>query len=235
MFTGLALVALTAGTALPVVIYGDAAYPAIYDSLDGHGRDWLDYHSELADTWAPLLYANAVLALVALVLGIPRPSSLRWSSLLVALVTLAAITAASVVANAGGKIQHPEFRLTDPPKVAALYQPGLVSAYQEPLGGMCVSDRKKVLFVCVENSNRSQMAEAFARLLGGEAVEAYSAGSAPSGKVNPKAVAAMQTFGYDLASHRSTSLDDLPPVEFDAVITMGCGDSCPHVSARSPG
>jgi protein-tyrosine-phosphatase len=96
-----------------------------------------------------------------------------------------------------------------------------------------MSNRKRVLFVCVENSNRSQMAEAFARLLGGSGIEAYSAGSRPSGRVNPKAVAAMQSFGYDLATHQSKSLDDLPEVEFDAVITMGCGDACPHVPARS--
>ena len=76
------------------------------------------------------------------------------------------------------------------------------------------------------------MAEAFARLLGGNGVEAYSAGSKPSGKLNPKAVAAMQSFGYDLTNHRSKSLDELPEVEFDAVITMGCGDSCPHIPAR---
>ena len=54
---------------------------------------------------------------------------------------------------------------------------------------------KRVLFVCVENANRSQMAEAFARILGGESVEAYSAGSQPSGKVNLKAVEAMRELG----------------------------------------
>ena len=58
---------------------------------------------------------------------------------------------------------------------------------------------KKVLFVCVENSNRSQMAEAFARMLGAEKVEAYSAGSRPSGQINPKAVEAMRELGYERA------------------------------------
>lgn len=96
-----------------------------------------------------------------------------------------------------------------------------------------MSDIKRVLFVCVENANRSQMAEAFARMLGGDAVEAYSAGSRPSGKVNPKAVAALAAFGYDLTAHTSKSLEDLPPVEFDAVVTMGCGDECPFIPARS--
>lgn len=91
---------------------------------------------------------------------------------------------------------------------------------------------KRVLFVCVENSSRSQMAEAFARILGGEAVEAYSAGSRPSGVVNPKAVEAMRELGYDLAAHESKSLDDLPDVKFDFVATMGCGDACPLVRAK---
>lgn len=91
---------------------------------------------------------------------------------------------------------------------------------------------KRVLFVCVENSNRSQMAEAFARLLGGSRVEAYSAGSNPSGVINPKAIEAMREVGYDLSSHGSKSLDALPQVEFDAVVTMGCGDKCPFIQAR---
>ncbi len=90
----------------------------------------------------------------------------------------------------------------------------------------------RVLFVCVENANRSQMAQAFARLLGGAAVEAYSAGSRPSGVVNPKAIAAMAELGYDLTQHTSKSLDDLPDVEFDLVATMGCGDACPLVKAK---
>ena len=92
--------------------------------------------------------------------------------------------------------------------------------------------RKRILFVCVENSNRSQMAEAFARMHGGTAVEAYSAGSRPSGVVNPKAVAAMTEKGYDLSQHQSKSLNDLPDVEFDAAIAMGCGDACPLVAAK---
>jgi len=91
---------------------------------------------------------------------------------------------------------------------------------------------KKLLFVCVENSNRSQMAEAFARLLGGAEVEAYSAGSRPSGQVNPRAVESMAELGYDLTRHRSKSLADLPPGAWDAVVTMGCGDACPQVPAH---
>ena len=90
----------------------------------------------------------------------------------------------------------------------------------------------RLLFVCVENSNRSQMAEAFARMIGGDAVEAFSAGSRPSGRINPRAVDAMRELGYDLSAHRSKSLAELPSVEFDAVVTMGCGDACPHVPAK---
>lgn len=90
---------------------------------------------------------------------------------------------------------------------------------------------KRVLFVCVENSNRSQMAEAFARMAGGDDIEALSAGSRPSGVINPKAVCFMAELGYDLTTHCSTSLDGVVG-DFDAVITMGCGDSCPWVPAR---
>ncbi len=93
------------------------------------------------------------------------------------------------------------------------------------------ADRKRVLFVCVENANRSQMAEAFARMHGGANVEAQSAGSRPSGTINPRAVRFMAERGYDLASHASKSLDEVEG-EFDAVVTMGCGDSCPWVPAR---
>lgn len=91
---------------------------------------------------------------------------------------------------------------------------------------------KKVLFVCIHNANRSQMAEAFARLEGRGTIEAYSAGSSPSGVVNPKAVEALRELGYDLSKHRSKSLAEVPDAEFDAVVTMGCGDSCAHVRAK---
>jgi len=92
--------------------------------------------------------------------------------------------------------------------------------------------RKNVLFVCVENSNRSQMAEAFARKHGGAAVAAYSAGSRPSGRINPKALHFMAERGIDLADQHSKSLDAIAGIAFDAVITMGCGDSCPWVPAK---
>src|SRR5947208_3950169 len=95
-----------------------------------------------------------------------------------------------------------------------------------------MGNSKRVLFVCVENSNRSQMAEAFARIHGGDGVEAYSAGSRPSGKVNPKAIEAMGELGYDLARHRSKGLADLEGLEFDTAVTMGCGDQCPSLKAK---
>jgi len=95
-----------------------------------------------------------------------------------------------------------------------------------------MSEKKKVLFVCIENSNRSQMAEAYAHMLGGEQIEAYSSGSRPSGRVNPKAITAMNELGYDLTKHQSKSLDEIPNVSYDAVITMGCGDECPFIVGR---
>jgi len=91
--------------------------------------------------------------------------------------------------------------------------------------------KKSFLFVCIENSNRSQMAQAFAKIWGGEKVEAYSAGSRPSGKINPKAIVAMAELGYDLNTHESKSLDEIPAIQFDYVVTMGCGDACPWVPA----
>jgi arsenate reductase (thioredoxin) len=94
--------------------------------------------------------------------------------------------------------------------------------------------KNKVLFVCIENSNRSQMAQAFAKIHGGENIEAYSAGSNPSGKINPKAIAAMRELNYDLSSHASKSLDEVKAfAPFDAVVTMGCGDACPWMPAKT--
>ena len=77
------------------------------------------------------------------------------------------------------------------------------------------------------------MSQAFAKMLGGENVEAYSAGSKPSGIVNPKAIAAMKELGYDLSKHDSKSLKDVEEyAPFDAVVTMGCGDACPWMPAK---
>jgi protein-tyrosine-phosphatase len=89
-----------------------------------------------------------------------------------------------------------------------------------------------VLFVCVENSCRSQMAEGFARRLADDRFRVYSAGSLPSGEVDPRAVRLMAEKGVDLAEQRSTGLADLPEgVRWEYVVTMGCGDACPHLPA----
>jgi arsenate reductase (thioredoxin) len=90
---------------------------------------------------------------------------------------------------------------------------------------------KTVLFVCVENSNRSQMAEAFARMHGHGRVSAASAGSRPSGRINPKAIEAMKELGYDLTTHASKGLDEFNGRSVDVAVTMGCGDECPLVRA----
>jgi protein-tyrosine-phosphatase len=91
----------------------------------------------------------------------------------------------------------------------------------------------RVLFVCVENSNRSQIAEAFARLHGADKVAAFSAGSRPSGRVNPRAIEFMREVGYDLTTHRSKGLAELPVGRFAVVVGMGCGDeACPLIPAE---
>ena len=99
--------------------------------------------------------------------------------------------------------------------------------------------KKNILFVCIENSNRSQMAEAFAKIHGKIIVNSFSAGSRPSGKINSKAIEAMNILGYDLTTHKSKSTNELVEVEqflpagrFDYVITMGCGDECPFIPAK---
>ncbi len=92
--------------------------------------------------------------------------------------------------------------------------------------------KKRILFVCVENSNRSQMAEAFAHIHGENWVDAYSAGSKPSGRINPKAVESMKELGYDLGRQESKGLDSFNGYDFDAAVTMGCGDQCPLVLAK---
>lgn len=91
----------------------------------------------------------------------------------------------------------------------------------------------RILFVCVENSNRSQMAEAFVRIHGGNYVNAFSAGSRPRGSINETAILAMNDIGYDLTTHRSKSLEEFEGTEVDIVVTMGCGDSCPSVRAKN--
>lgn len=90
----------------------------------------------------------------------------------------------------------------------------------------------RLLFVCVENACRSQIAEGFARRYGGARVEAFSAGSKPRGQVDATAIAVMREKGIDISAHGSKGLADLPPRIWDAIVTMGCGDACPHLPAR---
>ena len=92
---------------------------------------------------------------------------------------------------------------------------------------------KKVLFVCGENACRSQIAEAFARIHGQGRIAAASAGSTPSGKVNPRAIALMGEIGFNMSGHVSKSLADLPPIYYDYVITMGCQDACPYAPVET--
>ena len=84
-----------------------------------------------------------------------------------------------------------------------------------------------VLFVCVHNAGRSQMAAGFLRDLAGDGVQVLSAGSEPADQVNPVAVEAMAEKGVDIAALRPRQLADTDVREADVVITMGCGDACP--------
>lgn len=91
----------------------------------------------------------------------------------------------------------------------------------------------RILFVCVENANRSQMAEGFARRIGEGRVEVFSAGSNPSGTVNPRAIEAMGERGIDLSDQRSKSIGEVADVEFDAVVTLANGEDLSGVRART--
>lgn len=88
--------------------------------------------------------------------------------------------------------------------------------------------KKTVAFVCVGNSCRSQMAEGFAKAYGSDLLEVYSAGTHPSGGVNPNAIEAMKEKGIDISEQYPKMLDDIPE-SIDILITMGCGVVCPFV------
>jgi len=90
----------------------------------------------------------------------------------------------------------------------------------------------KIVFVCVENARRSQMAEGFANAFGQERLEVYSAGSNPSSQIDPLVIEVMKEKGIDLSRKRPKGLDDLPPVEMDYLVTMGCEETCPGVLAK---
>ena len=90
-----------------------------------------------------------------------------------------------------------------------------------------MADKPSVLFVCVHNAGRSQMAAGWLRALGGDAVEVRSAGSLPGDRVNPAAVEAMAEVGIDIAGQQPKVLTTEAVEASDVVITMGCGDACP--------
>ena len=94
-----------------------------------------------------------------------------------------------------------------------------------------VNKKVKVAFVCVHNSCRSQMAEGWAKHLGSEVMEAYSAGTEHYPEVKPLAVAVMEEAGVDMSAHRPKLLTEIPD-EFDYLITMGCNVVCPYVPSR---
>ncbi len=95
-----------------------------------------------------------------------------------------------------------------------------------------MNERVKILFVCVQNASRSQMAQGFAEAFGKGKVEVYSAGSRPSSHINPLAIEVMREKGIDLSDRHPKGLDDLPPIEMDYLVTMGCEETCPAVPAR---
>jgi protein-tyrosine-phosphatase len=92
--------------------------------------------------------------------------------------------------------------------------------------------KSKIVFICVENARRSQMAQGFAEALGKGELEVYSAGSSPSSQIDPLVIEVMKEKGIDLGTKRPKSLDDLPKVEMDYLVTMGCEETCPAVLAK---
>jgi len=95
-----------------------------------------------------------------------------------------------------------------------------------------MTDRPSVLFVCVHNAGRSQMAAGFLTALSGGAVDVRSAGSMPGDQINPVAVEAMAEVGIDIASNQPKLLSDQAVQDSDVVITMGCGDACPFYPGK---
>ena len=90
----------------------------------------------------------------------------------------------------------------------------------------------EILFLCVHNAGRSQMAAAFARAIGGERVVVHSAGSAPGESLNPAVVAAMLEVGLDISHEAPTKLTDQMALDADVIVTMGCGDQCPYYPGK---
>jgi len=93
-------------------------------------------------------------------------------------------------------------------------------------------EETRVAFICVENARRSQMAAGFAETFGQRKLEVYSAGSRPSSAIDPLVIEVMKEKGIDLSTKRPKGLNDLPPIEMDYLITMGCEETCPAVLAK---
>ncbi|WP_218220919.1 arsenate reductase ArsC [Nesterenkonia sp. Act20] len=94
------------------------------------------------------------------------------------------------------------------------------------------SPKPSVLFVCVHNAGRSQMAAGFLREIAGDSVEVFSGGTAPKDSVNPVAVEAMGELGIDISENLPKKLTDDAVKQSDVVITMGCGDECPFYPGK---
>ncbi|WP_286928678.1 MULTISPECIES: arsenate reductase ArsC [Aeromicrobium] len=95
-----------------------------------------------------------------------------------------------------------------------------------------MSDRPSVLFVCVHNAGRSQMAAGFLTALAGDRIDVRSAGSMPGDQINPVAVEAMREVGIDIAGEQPKKLTEDAVKASDVVITMGCGDECPYFPGK---
>jgi arsenate reductase len=95
-----------------------------------------------------------------------------------------------------------------------------------------MKEKLKILFVCIENARRSQMAEGFAEALGKGKVKVYSAGSHPSSAIDPMVIEVMREKGIDLSSKRPKGLNDPPSIEMDYLVTMGCEETCPAIPAK---
>jgi len=93
-------------------------------------------------------------------------------------------------------------------------------------------EKIKIVFVCVENARRSQMAEGFAKAFGQGKVEVYSAGSRPSSQIDPLVIDVMKEKGIDLTAKRPKGLNELPPIEMNYLVTMGCEETCPAIPAK---
>jgi arsenate reductase (thioredoxin) len=95
-----------------------------------------------------------------------------------------------------------------------------------------MTSKPSVLFVCVHNAGRSQMAAGWLRHLAGDTVDIRSAGSAPADRINPVAVRAMAEVGIDIAAEQPRQLDYATAEASDVIITMGCGDACPFFPGK---